>query len=115
MVKKKKEARERDDSKLFAFLATFLSIIGFVLAIIARRDDEYVMHYAKQSLIIFICSLIVGAASMILFLIPLLGNIIIAVANILVFILWLLSWIYALSGKRQEVPVVGDYARKINL
>ena len=36
---------KKDDSTIYAFLATILSIIGFIIAIIAKKDDKYVMYY----------------------------------------------------------------------
>jgi uncharacterized membrane protein len=111
--KSKKEVRKssKDDTKLFAFLATFLSIIGFFIAIIAKKDSKYVMFYAKQSLVVFIVSVILSIISSILLIIPIIGVIINAAVGIVTFILWLLSWIYALSGEEKEVPIIGEYAR----
>ena len=54
MAKKsiKKQSKKSGDFKTQAFVATFLSIIGFVIAIVSWRKDNYVMFYAKQSLIV---------------------------------------------------------------
>lgn len=103
----------KDDNKiLFAFLVAFLSIIGFVIALIVKRDDEYVMFYAKQSLVVFIFSVIIGILAKIFLFLPVIGIIINAAVGIVTFVLWLLSWIYALSGEEKEVPIVGRYARR---
>ena len=118
-IKSKKSERNlkcsKDDSKLFAFLATFLSIIGFIIAIIVKKDDKYVMFYAKQSLVIFIVAIIAGAISSILNWIPGFGFIIAGVLNIIVLVLWVISWIYALSGERREVPIIGPYAESMRI
>ncbi len=106
---------EKDERKLFAFLATFLSIIGFIIALIAKKDDEYVMYYAKQSLVIFVIGAIAGIIGTVFKIIPTIGDIINASLVILVFIIWLLSWIYALSGKEKEIPIVSGWAEKLNL
>lgn len=106
---------KKDDKILFAFLATFLSIIGFVIALIAKRDDKYVMYYAKQSLVIFIVGAVLGVVATILKIIPIIGTIINFAAGIFVFILWLISWIYALSGEEKEIIIVSTYAKKIKL
>ncbi|MDD5192845.1 MAG: hypothetical protein PHH54_02510 [Candidatus Nanoarchaeia archaeon] len=106
---------KKDDKKLFAFLAAFLSIIGFVIALIAKRNDKYVMFYAKQSLVVFIVGAILGVISWILIWIPVMGWIIKLAVNIIILVLWVLSWVYALSGKEKEVPVVGHYGRSIKL
>ena len=117
MAKKAKTKTRLDkecNSKLFAFLATFLSIVGFIIALIAKRDDKYVMHYAKQSLVVFITSLLVGVVGWV-FLYSGLAMIVQSVLRVLWLILWLFSWIYALSGKEKVVPVIGKYAEKIDL
>lgn len=115
-VKSKKErSNKKDDKILFAFLATFLSIIGFVIALIAKRNDVYVMYYAKQSLVIFIIGAIAGILKSVFILIPIIGIIINVALGIIVFIIWLLSWIYALSGEKKSIPIVSDWTKKINL
>ena len=113
MVKKLKRSKEND--KLLAFVATFLSIVGFIIALIAWHDNKYIMFYARQSLVIFIVGVVAGFFQSIFSFIPVIGNIIVAALWLIVFLLWLFSWIYALSGKEKDVPVVGDWARKIDL
>ena len=109
--KSRKNTRKKDDQKLFAFLATFLSIVGFVVALIMKRDDKYVMFYAKQSLIVFIIYLIAKAIGVF----PFIGDIISPIVYIASVLFWVMSWINALSGKMKEIPLIGVYARKINL
>jgi len=114
MAKKKvnKQAPiNREDSKTYAFLATFLSIIGFIIALVTKKDDKYVMYYAKQSLVIFIAYIIAGA----IMIIPILGWIVGPILYVLVTILWLFSWIYALSGEEKRIWLVSDFAEKFNL
>ena len=109
-VKKKQEKKpikKEDDSKLFAFLATFLSVLGFIIALLAKKDDKYVMFYAKQSLVIFIAWIVAAVVSFI----PIVGWIV----NLFVLVLWIFSWIYALSGKEKETPIIGQFAKSINL
>ena len=109
------KSSSQKDRELFAFLATFLSIIGFVIALVAKRDDKYVMFYAKQSLVLFIVSVIIGIARMILYWIPVIGMLIGLLLSLGLLVLWILSWVYALSGKEKEVPLIGEWAKKINL
>lgn len=116
-VKKKRKksttkSSKQDDSKTKAFITTFLSIVGFIIAIIAWRDDKYVMFYAGQSLVVFIVAIIAGAIQSIFLFVPIIGWIINAALSVIVFILWLLSWLYALSGETKEVPIVGYWGRK---
>jgi len=128
MAKKQKVvSKKEDDSKLFAFIATFFSIVGFIIAIIVKRDNKYVMHYAKQSLVVFVTSIllsIIGAILSAIFYFPIYAavpgtigapTVFSGLASLFSFILWLFSWIYALSGEMKEVPVVGHFGRKFNL
>ncbi len=107
---------KKSDSTTFAFLATFLSIIGFIIALVAKRDDKYVMFYAKQSLVLFIVAVIVGIIGNVLgWVIPFFGWMIVMILQLGIIILWILSWVNALSGTEKEVPVIGNFARSINL
>lgn len=111
----KRSTKKEDDKKLFAFLATFLSIIGFVIALIIRRDDDYVMYYARHSLVIFVIGAVAGALQTFFSFIPIIGDIINFALTVIVVLLWLFSWIYALSGFKKEIPIVSDWADRIDL
>jgi len=110
-----KKSAKSDDRKLFAWLATFLSLIGFVIAIIVRKNDKYVMHYAKQGIVIFILGAILGFIQNVVEIIPFMGALISFAAGVLIFIAWLVSWINALSGKEKEIPVISYWAKRIKL
>ena len=112
MAKKSvKKPKKDDDRKLFAFLATFLSIVGFIIALATKKNDKYVMHYAKQSLVIFLVFLL----GWIVMIVPLIGWVIGPIVDIIGLVFWVISWIYALTGEVKEVPIVGKYAKSINL
>ncbi len=113
--KKINQRKKEEDKKLFAFLATFLSLVGFVIALIVKRKNAYVLYYAKQSLVIFVFGVIAGIISNILEWIPIMGGLIRFALNILIFIVWLISWINALSGKKKEIPIISYWSKKINL
>lgn len=116
VVKKeeRKESKKTSDRKIFAFLATFLSILGFIIALIAKKEDRYVMFYAKQSLVIFIMAIVGSIISTLVMWIPFFGEVISYAINLIVLVLWIFSWAYALSDKEKEVPIVGLYAKKLN-
>jgi len=51
MVAKRKKAqtkisKKNDDSTLFAFLAAFLSILGFIIALLTKKDDKYESYFS---------------------------------------------------------------------
>jgi len=113
MAKRKK--RGESESKTYAFLAAFLSVIGFILAILLWKKDEYVMFYAKQSLVLFIVAVIAGAVNMILPFIPIIGEVIAIALKIIIIVLWVLTWVYALSGDKKDIWLIGKYAQQIKL
>jgi len=113
--KSKSNSSKQDERNLFAFLATFLSIIGVIITLITNRKDKYVMYYTKQSLVIFIIILIAAALQKIIGLIPIIGDIINFGIAVIMIIVWVLSWVYALSGKIQTIPIISDLADKFDL
>jgi len=116
MAKKtrKQEVKKEDDSKLFAFLAVLLSVVGFIIALLAKRDNKYVMFYAKQSLILFIAGIVVKVLTVLLA-ITIIGIIAIPIVWVIYAILWLIALVYSISGEEKETPWIGKYARSIKL
>ena len=109
MVKKRLDrVKKEDDKKLFAFLASFFTIIGFIIAIILWKKDRYVMFYAKQGLVLFIGQIIIAVLTPVLFLLT-------SVLWVFWIILWAVTWINALSGKLKDTIIIGDLAKKISL
>lgn len=110
MAKKRVEKRHRryvNNRELFAFLAIFLSVLGVIIAILAKREDDYVMYYARQSLVLFVSWIVAGLVAKI----ELVGwLVLVAVVS-----LWVIGCIYALSGEKREIPLIGEYAERINL
>ena len=100
------------ERKLFAFLATFLTIIGFIIALLVKRDDKYVMFYAKQGLVLFIIQLIIWAVGAVLFFVSV---IIVPILWILFIVVWIMAWINALSGEKRDTWLIGEFAKKIKL
>ena len=105
------KAKTSKDDKLFAFLAVFLSIIGFFIVYIAKKDNEYVMFYAKQSLVIFILFVIASVIDKT----PVIGFIIGPVFIVLSLILWIISWLNALSGEKRGTFLISEFSNKIKL
>ena len=103
-----KNKSKGDNKEVFAFIATFFTIIGFILALILWKKDKYVMFYAKQGLVLFIAQIVlVILTPFLFFLSPILW--------ICWIILWVISWVNALSGKTKDAFLIGDLAKKINI
>ena len=110
MAKKKSgnKNKDKDEKILFAFLATFFTVIGFLIALVLKRNDKYVMFYAKQGLVLFIGQLLIAALSPILFLMS-------PILWVFWIILWVIAWINALSGEKKNTFLIGDLAEKIKI
>lgn len=106
---------KESDSKLFAFLGVCLTIIGFIIALAAKKNDKYVMYYGKQGLILFIASIIAWIAGMVLWFIPVLGGLLFAVLYLGLLALWVFGMIYSLSGQMKPVPLIGKFADLIKI
>lgn len=112
--KSNKSSANLSDSKTFALIGALLGIIGFVIVLVAKKDDDYAMFYAKQSLILFIGSLIGMVISMVLAIV-LIGVLIGLLVQLATVILWIVNIINSLSGEKKYLPYIGKYADKINL
>jgi uncharacterized membrane protein len=104
----------RKDSKLFAFLGVFLTVIGFIIVYATQKKDRYAMFYAKQGLVLFIAWVIAGVIGWIFTLIPFLRWIGWVLEVILV-VAWVIGMIYALSDEQKEIPIIGTYAKMIKV
>ena len=115
-VKRGKEKTQRieSDSKLFAFLAVLLNILGFIIAILAKKDDKYVMFYAKQGLMLFIGAIVAKAVS-ILLVFSIVGILFVPVVWIIYIVVYLIAIINSISGKEIDTPLIGKFARSINI
>ncbi len=100
-----------DDSKLFAILAYVLGIIGFLIVLLAKKDNRFAMYHAKQSLVLFIAYVVVSVLGVI----PIIGWFVIWPIGFLVcFILWIIGIINAAQDKMKPLPIIGKYAEKFN-
>ncbi|MBR9706636.1 hypothetical protein GOV14_06390 [Candidatus Pacearchaeota archaeon] len=101
---------KKDNEKLMAFVAVFFTIIGFIVALIIRRNDKYIMYYAKQGLVLFIAFVLVGIIGSLPGLAWLSG-----ILWILVIVLWIIAWINAISGQAKKTFIISEIAEKIDL
>ena len=104
---------DKDDARIFAFIAVFLSIIGFIISLVAKKNDDYVMYYAKQSLVVFMMMVVVKVCSYLILLIPIIGVIIYYASWTLIGLIWIVGSFYALSGEKKPLPIIGEYAESL--
>lgn len=110
-AKKEEEVKKTNDSKVFGFLAVFLTLIGFLIAILARKEDKYVVYYGKQGLVLFIAFVIAQVVGWI----PVVGWIASPVLYILSLVLWIIGWVNALSGEMKPLPLLQSFADGIKI
>ncbi len=97
-------------SKLFAFLAYLLGIIGFVIILLAKKDDKFAMYHAKQSLVLYIAGVIIYIAGLF---IPIIGwFFILPLGYLLIAILWIFGIVRALTGVEKPLPLIGSFGEK---
>jgi len=105
-------------SKTFAFIAYLIPLFGPLIVLLFRRNDEYAVFHARQSLrllaVAILAPLIWAAISYVLLFIPFLGMITAAATFavvILVFIAVIFAWISGmlnvLRSSQQAVPMFG--------
>lgn len=104
-----------DDSKVFAFLGVFLSVVGFVIVLLAKKDDKYAMHYGKQGLMLFFAYIAAYIIALIFAFVPVIGRALSTIVWILLLVLWIIGIVYSLSGKEKQIPLIGQYADMIKL
>ena len=108
------------NSRIFAFLAYLLSVIGALYVLFTRRKDEFAVYHAKQSLGIAIIALGVFIAwvvfGWIISWVPYVGFIfamalfsLVIAAYILLIISCITGMVNALQMKQQPVLVIGDW------
>jgi len=88
--------KEIEEGKTMGGIAYF-GLLGFLIAYLTSKENKYVMYHAQQSL-----------ANAILGLIPFIGW----VATFVFMIIGLLS---GFKGEVKPLPIIGEYAFKLNL
>jgi len=112
MVKKSAPASSADESKIWAVIVYILGIIGFLIVLLAKKEDKFALYHAKQSLVLFIAWVIVHAVGIF---VPFIGWAVWPLGMLFLFILWIVGIINAATGKQKPLPVIGSFGEKINL
>lgn len=92
---------------LMAFVAY---ILFFVPLLTESKNDPFVKFHVKQSLGLLLCwvlTIVVGRLPFVWIAMPFL--------QLAVTVLWIFGLVYALQGKQQALPLVGQYFEKINI
>ncbi len=107
------DKKDIEDNKVLAALS-YIFIICFVPLLMAR-DSKFAQYHAKQGLVLFIVEAIIMLLSNIFIFIPIFGWLVIMVAYIVVVVLSIIGILKALEGTYCEMPVLGEYAKKLKI
>lgn len=97
-----------------------MAAIGYVfilcfIPLLMAKDSAFAQYHAKQGLVLFIVEIVIMIISNILVFIPVLGWFVMMVLNLAVVILSIIGILKALEGEMWEMPVLGQYAKKLKL
>jgi uncharacterized membrane protein len=104
-----------------AALSYILGLITGIIFLVLEKENRFVRFHAAQSIavsvIIIAVSIAVSLVSGILAFIPVLGWVVVLLLtmglSIGTFILWVLLMWRAYQGEEWELPIAGDFARKM--
>ncbi|MFH1046663.1 MAG: DUF4870 domain-containing protein [Candidatus Omnitrophota bacterium] len=103
------EDKAIEEGKVIAILS-YISILC-IIPLILKKDNKFVLHHAKQGLVLFIAEV----ALSILIIIPVLGWVVAPIGSVVLLIVSLIGIIQVLQGSYWKCPVVSDLAEKIKL
>lgn len=86
-------------------IVSYLTIIGWVVALAAGDKSEYSKFHINQSLVLFIGFVIANVVGYLP--VPFMGLISWAL-GIFVFVLWIMAFIGACQGQEKEAPLIGS-------
>jgi uncharacterized membrane protein len=101
-------AQKSDDNLIAA--VSYLWILSIIILLV-KKDSDYVRFHARQGVVLFAISVVVGIIGIPLFFLFWLVWLI----DLVIFVAVVIGFIKALGGQRYKLPVVGDLAEKINL
>lgn len=101
--------KDAEENKLIAAIS-YLSILCLV-GLLGKKDSIFVQHHAKQGLVLFVIEI----GLMVVNIIPILGQIIWLFGSLAVMVLAIMGIINAVQGKKVDLPLIGDLAKKVNL
>ncbi|MBU0613925.1 DUF4870 domain-containing protein [Patescibacteria group bacterium] len=106
-------SKDIEDNKVLAAVG-YVFVLCF-LPLLLAKDSAYAQFHGKQALALFILEVIVLVLDGILIWIPIFGWLAIIVLKLVFLALAVLGVLKALSGEKWKMPIVSDFAEKINL
>ena len=107
--KVKNEGTKSSGENVYAILS-YLWILCLV-PILMKKEEEFVMFHARQGLMLFIVEVGIGIVGIV----PVIGHFIATVGMLVCGILSLVGIVQVLMGNKWEIPVIGEWAKKIKI
>jgi len=104
-MRAKIDPKDIDQEKAIAALS-YVWVL-FLIPLLGKRENKFCQFHAKQGLVLFLIEVV----GWLVFWIPVIGWLLFLV----VVILAIVGILKALSGKYWEMPILGQYAKKIKL
>lgn len=98
-----------EDNKLIAALGYFG--IFCLVPLLGKKDSPFAQFHGKQGLVLALCGIALGLVSWI----PFIGWLAGLVGGLALFVLWVMGIMNVFGGKMTPLPLIGQYAEKINL
>ncbi|MFA6525188.1 MAG: DUF4870 domain-containing protein [Patescibacteria group bacterium] len=99
------DSKDIEDNKLIAALG-YVWILCLI-PLLLKRDSKFAQFHGKQGLVLFIVEIV----GWLVYWIPLVGWLF----AVLVLVMAIIGFVKALSGEYWELPIVGSFAKKLNL
>lgn len=103
------DKKDIEENKGIALLS-YLGILCLV-PLLVKKESKFCQFHAKQGLILFIGEAVITLLNII----PFIGQIIWVIGIIIALIASITGIIKALAGEYWEMPVLGEYAKKIKV
>jgi uncharacterized membrane protein len=106
-----------DNSKTVALLS-YITIVGWVIAFVMNSSQKTALgaYHLRQTLFLYIIAICMYIAEVILLFIPFIGwliAILLWLAFIGIFVLWIIGLIAAVNGEQKPIPLVGEKAQQL--
>jgi uncharacterized membrane protein len=99
-----------------AVIAYFFGLISGLIFLVIEKENKFVRFHAAQSTVLTIAVIVLSVVITIIALIPIIGWIIAILSMFVylaVFVLWLFLMYKAFSGEMYRLPMIADYADKL--
>jgi uncharacterized membrane protein len=108
-------------SRLSAFVAYLLPVIGWIYVFVFRRKDRFAIFHAKQAVMLVVAAIaalvVWGVAAWLVVRVPILGPMaaagtfaLVVAAFLLLLVAWIVGMANALRGQVKLLPLVGRWA-----